>query len=218
MMNMNTMLRASVTAEVADNQIGDPVRILVDGADTPITANGLPGYLATPGDRLLVQQVGTQVEVVQFLSRGSIPYLGADAMDDLAAEVDAHDQALIDQSTYVATLTDQVNEYQTNVDSALSTLQGSYDVLHALGATGVEEDYFWVGDDPALSTVKPVQISVYVQNGLSAGDSSSFGDYFGVWTKAQIGDITFPSTVHPPMTTFYDFFTAAGLSAMPWYA
>lgn len=52
-----------------DYRAGDACPILVDGADTPVTANGLPGYTPAPGDRLLVSKVGGQVEILQFLSR-----------------------------------------------------------------------------------------------------------------------------------------------------
>jgi microcystin-dependent protein len=67
-------LRASVTADAIGLTPGDPAPILVDGADTPITANGLANYTPLPGDRLLVQQVGGTVEVMQFISTGSVPY------------------------------------------------------------------------------------------------------------------------------------------------
>lgn len=66
-------LRASVTVAAQGLAPGDPAPILVDGADTPITANGLGGYLPMPGDRLLVQQVGGTVEVLQFVSVGTVP-------------------------------------------------------------------------------------------------------------------------------------------------
>ena len=66
-------LRASVTSNSAGASAGDPASILIDGADTPITANGTPGYQPMPGDRLLVQQVGGQIEIVQFLATGAVP-------------------------------------------------------------------------------------------------------------------------------------------------
>lgn len=68
----STTLRASVTADSATTE-GGPATVLVDGADTPVTANGLQGYAPTPGDRLLVQQVGRAVEVLQFISTGTVP-------------------------------------------------------------------------------------------------------------------------------------------------
>ena len=68
--NAPVSLRASVVAN--GTNAGDPVSVLVDGADTPITANGLAGYLPVTGDRLLVAQVGGQVEVIQFLDKSYI--------------------------------------------------------------------------------------------------------------------------------------------------
>lgn len=73
-MPAHATLRASVTADADGLSEGDATPVLVDGSDTPITANGLAGYKPTPGDRLLVQRVGGQVEVLQFISRGSVPY------------------------------------------------------------------------------------------------------------------------------------------------
>lgn len=68
-------LRASVTADAQNLNPGDPAPILVDGSDSVITANGLGGYAPMPGDRLLVQQVGQTMEVVQFVSVGSVPFV-----------------------------------------------------------------------------------------------------------------------------------------------
>jgi microcystin-dependent protein len=70
---MSTTLRASVTADATGLAPGADVPIIVDGADSPITANGLQGYVPTPGDRLLVTQVGTTMEVIQFVSTGTVP-------------------------------------------------------------------------------------------------------------------------------------------------
>ena len=55
-------LRASVTALAAGLPAGANVPILIDGADSSCSANGLTGYTPTPGDRLLVQQVGGTLE------------------------------------------------------------------------------------------------------------------------------------------------------------
>lgn len=68
-------LRASVTADALLANVGDPVPLLVDGADSAIMANGLKGYNPLPGDRVLVQKVGGTLEVVQFLNIGSIPFI-----------------------------------------------------------------------------------------------------------------------------------------------
>jgi microcystin-dependent protein len=82
-----TILRASVTAAATGTDSGVPVPILVDGADSSCTASGLQGYIPTPGDRLLVQQVGSTVEVVQFLSQGTVPYVNATDFASLTNEV-----------------------------------------------------------------------------------------------------------------------------------
>ena len=66
-------LRASVTATTLTGS-GVAATVLIDGSDTEVTANGLVGYSPTPGDRLLVQLVGTQLEVLQFVSVGVVPY------------------------------------------------------------------------------------------------------------------------------------------------
>jgi hypothetical protein len=60
-------LRATVVAN--GTAAGDPATVLVDGADTNVTANGVSGYVPLTGDRVLVQQVGGQVEIIQFLDR-----------------------------------------------------------------------------------------------------------------------------------------------------
>lgn len=207
-------LRASVTADATGLQDGDPAPILLDGADTPITANGLTGYLPTPGDRLLVQRVGSQVEVVQYLSRGTIPYLTGTDLSDLQGQVDSNTDAITDANNAVSATNNTLTGYMTLTDQLVTGFQSGYDVLTGLGAAGVQEDYIWVGDDPALSTVKPVQISTFVQAGLGAGDELSFAEYFGLWDKDDIGDLT----ADGPMTVFYNAFVAAGLSAEAWNA
>lgn len=58
-------LRASVTA---DGSAGDPITLLVDGADTPCTANGVPDYAPATGDRVLVEKVGGALEVTRVFS------------------------------------------------------------------------------------------------------------------------------------------------------
>jgi hypothetical protein len=66
-------LRASVTATTLTAP-GAAATVLIDGSDTPVTANGLPEYSPTPGDRVLVQLVDSTLEVIQFVSRGVVPY------------------------------------------------------------------------------------------------------------------------------------------------
>lgn len=71
---MSALLRASVTADALDLTPGDDAPVLVDGSDTPVTASGLGDYTPTPGDRLLVQEVGGTLEIMQFLNRGTVPW------------------------------------------------------------------------------------------------------------------------------------------------
>lgn len=218
-------------------QPGDPVQVLVDGSDTPITANGLSDYIPTPGDRLLVQRVGGVVEVVQYLSRGTVPYLQGQDITDLAAQVDSNSQALADTQDLLSATSDNLttaitdtnaaldstntalSQYQATNDATISGLQGAYDVLSGLGTAGVEEDYFWVGDDPAQSTLKLVQISTFVQSALWAPDATTLVNVLGILAADDVGDLTFADPdVSPPMTTFYSYFTANGLLAMAWNA
>lgn len=203
-------------------QPGDPVQVLVDGADTPITANGLPGYIPSPGDRLLVQRVGGQMEVMQYLSRGTVPYAQSTDITNLQSQIDANSQSLSDTSNYATVTNNDLQNYKTSNDLAIGGLQSGYDVLNGLGSAGVQEDYIWVGDDPALQTVKSVQISQFVQAALYAGDGQTLGDALGLVPEAEMGDVTFPNIGgtgledNPPMTTFYNVFTTNGLQAKPW--
>ena len=207
-------LRASVV--LTGVQVGDDATILIDGSDTPVTANGLTGYLPTAGDRLLIDRVGSQVEILQFLNRGTVPYIDAASLSDLQAQVNSNTDLLGDHDTAIAANSQTMTDYMASNDLVVAGLQSGYDVLTGLGNAGVEEDYIWVGDDPALSTVKSVQISTYVQAGLYAGDSGTLSDYFGLVNQADMGDITFSGAQLPPMTTFYNIFTANGLLAEPW--
>lgn len=197
-------------------QPGDPVQVLVDGSDTPITANGLTGYIPTPGDRLLVQRVGGQMEVVQWLSRGTVPYLTDIDLSDLSAQVNSNTDSVTDNANNIAAVNDTLTNYMGTTDVTLSGLQDGFDVLTGLGNAGVQEDYMFVGDDPTLSTIKLVQISTYVQGGLYAGDFPTFSAYFNLWTRDDLGDVTFSGSVLPPMSTFYTVFTNNGLLAEPW--
>lgn len=81
-----SVLRASVIDGTPTVE-GGQAYVLIDGADTPVTANGLTGYTPTPGDRLLITRVGTQMEVLQFVQRGTVPYVSSDALADLTAAV-----------------------------------------------------------------------------------------------------------------------------------
>lgn len=197
-------------------QPGDPVQVLVDGSDTPITTNGLSGYIPTPGDRLLVQRVGGQMEVVQWLSRGTVPYLETADISDLTAQVNANTDQTAANANTISSVNDTLTNYMNDTNTTLNGLQPGFQVLNGLGNAGVQEDYMYVGDDPAMQTIKTVQISQYVQAGLASGDYPTFSQYFNLWTRTDIGDVTFSGSVSPPMTTFYNVFTANGLLAEPW--
>lgn len=203
---------------IGGGQEGDDAQVLIDGSDTPVTANGLAGYLPSPGDRLLVQRVGGQIEIVQFLNRGSVPYLSNSDISDLQAQVDSNTSDVATANNSISAVDNDLQTYKGTTDVTLSTLQSAYGALSGIGEAGVEEDYIWVGDDPALQTVKSVQISTYVQGGLFAGDYQTLADYFNLWSKDDIGDIQFQGAASPPMTTFYDVFVANGLQALPWNA
>lgn len=124
----NRTLRASVTADSATTE-GADATILVDGADTPITAAGLEQYTPTPGDRLLVQKVGGRVEVMQFLSRGSVPYASSGDVATLTTQVNANTTAVATaQSTANSALTSangkNVNHYSTSTPGTTANLAG----------------------------------------------------------------------------------------------
>lgn len=55
-------LRATVVGN--GTTAGANFTILVDGSDSTITCNGMPGYLANDTDRILVSQVGKQVQML----------------------------------------------------------------------------------------------------------------------------------------------------------
>lgn len=208
--------------QTGGGQPGDPVQVLVDGSDSPVTANGLAAYVPTPGDRLLVQRVGNVVEVMQFLSRGTVPYLVQSDLDDLEATVDSNTDELSAHDDQITALNDglldtqsDLADYQASNDAAISAFQFGFDVLTGLGNAGVQQDFMFVGDDPTDSTVKLVPISPYVQAGIAAPDGPSFATAFDLYDTEDIGDITYADGT-PPMTTFYTYFTSAGLEALPW--
>lgn len=70
------LVRGSVTGS-SPTVKGGPAEVLVDGADTPVEANGLTGYTPSAGDRLLLDRVGNQLEILQFLSVGIVPGSGS---------------------------------------------------------------------------------------------------------------------------------------------
>lgn len=205
---MNVALRASVTANNTGLQDGDAAQVLIDGSDTPITANGLTGYVPTPGDRLLVARIGGMVEILQFLSRGTVPYISGADLSDMQASIDNNTQQVSNLSVQQSTTSQQLTDYMSSNDATISGLQSGYDVLNGLGNAGVQEDYMWVGDDPAMSTVKTVQISQFVQAALYAGDGPTLGTLLDLVDTTTMGD-----TTTSPKATFYTYFTNVGLSA-----
>lgn len=205
---MNVALRASVTAASAGLQDGDDAQVLIDGSDTPITANGLSGYIPTPGDRLLVARIGGMVEVLQFLSRGTVPYISGADLSDMAASISNNTDQINNLGTATSDTSQQLTDYMSSNDAAISGLQSGYDVLNGLGSVGVAEDFIWVGDDPAMSTVKTVQVSTFVQAALYAGDGPTLGSLLQLVDTTTMGD-----TSTSPKATFYDYFVSHGLSA-----
>lgn len=115
-----TTLRATVTTGTP-TAAGGPAQVLVDGADTPITANGLADYTPSPGDRLLVQRVGQQVEIIQFISRAALPY--ATTADVNAATATANSA----QATATTALTSADGKGSTYFQSTPPAIGGPYD-------------------------------------------------------------------------------------------
>lgn len=66
----DALLRATVTT---DADAGQPCQVLIDGADTAVTANGLPNYSPTSGDRVLVTSVTNTLEIVSVLITNNPP-------------------------------------------------------------------------------------------------------------------------------------------------
>lgn len=208
---MSNVLRASCTANNTSGLSGDDAEILIDGSDTPITANGLSNYIPTPGDRLLVQQVGGQVEILQFLNVGTIPYATptdlSQVQDDLATVLgtDPSVQAAAINAGTANTLLNTIQTLQTQ-----HTVVGSTDPTAAnynpggIGPVGINQDQIWVGDQ-TTNTVKLVSISTFMQ--ALIGDGSAFQ----ILTDLGIGDVAFTDVAAPPMTTFYNYLTSHGV-------
>src|SRR5690349_12018737 len=114
---MNVALRASVTANNTGLQDGDAAQVLIDGSDTPITANGLTGYVPTPGDRLLVARIGGMVEILQFLSRGTVPYISGADLSDMQASIDNNTQQVSNLSAQQSTTSQQLTDYMSSNDA-----------------------------------------------------------------------------------------------------
>lgn len=214
-----TVLRASLTAANTgtETQVGSDAEILVDGSDTPLTASGLSGYLPTPGDRVLVERVGHTMEIVQFVSRGTVPYLEPADLTDLEDRVTTAESNLTFTSDELTLTQNDLAQYQTDTDDVISTLQSQYDVLTPVGESDMDIDKIWVGDAP--NSVVTVPISQFVQDGLASIDPDALGLLWGFWPRAAIGDLEGYSDVTPsvpPMSAFYDYFIANGRSALPY--
>lgn len=117
-------LRASVTADAQNTNPGDPAPILIDGADTPCTANGLQNYTPRPGDRLLVDKVGGTLEVIQFLTTGSVPFVATYRQDT--------DPAL------TGTVPDGAIWFDTSQTNAVSTREGGAWVPMTFGKDAID--------------------------------------------------------------------------------
>lgn len=215
-------LRASVTAiptpDGSDPQDGSPALVLVDGSDTPITANGLGGYRPTPGDRLLVEQVGTQVEVVQFISRGTVPYISEVDISDLRAEVDLNTEDIDTANNTLSFTQNDLAGFKSTTADDISVLQTKLDAVISAGTVGIDIDHFWVGED--AQTIVQVPISQFVQDAVGAPTYQQFADAINVWDRDDIGDVagytdSLPAN-KPPMTAFYDYLIAQGIAAQPY--
>jgi len=76
-----TLLRATVqNSDIA----GAAHSVLIDGADTPTTALGRPGYAPQAGDRVLIQQIGNQTANVGLAAGTPILVGELKTADDLA--------------------------------------------------------------------------------------------------------------------------------------
>jgi hypothetical protein len=201
-------LRASVLDDT-QTDVGGPVRVLVDGSDTPVTANGLSDYVPTPGDRLLLQRVGSQVEVIQFVSRGTVPY-----------SVDADIQAVADYAVGVA---GDLADFKLATGSDLETKQAGASLLDALShvyrldpETGelspaepaIRQNELIVGvGDPDADGSQNVGVFPVGDTGLAvleAGDPASAALALGLPSGETLGDVAYsaPSS-SPPATAFY---------------
>ena len=212
---MANLLRASVYVDPAGNlpQTGDPCLVLVDGAASYVTANGLAGYQPTNGDRLLVQKVGDVMEIVQFLSRGTVPYLAPTdpQLADIQASIAQNATDVQTAQSAAAAAAQAISDYQASNDAVVAGLQSSYDPLNLLGNTAPAEDYFPVFDTPGATSMKLAQISTWLQGKLYAADVDTLASLLGLWTSSSaLGDITYSGAQTSPMTTFLAVFTANG--------
>jgi hypothetical protein len=140
-----------------------------------------------------------------------------EAQENLQGAVDDHEVDISDLADSDQQISSDLDAYKDTTDQTLTGLQDGYDALTGLGDAGVEEDYFFVGDDPDMATIKLVQISQFVQDALGAGDGQSLADALDLAAKGDLGDVEFNDT-DPPMTTFYAQFELAGIPPMPYNA
>lgn len=186
------------------------------------SASGGSFVVALPPDNYNVRLV--TVNQSGKFSDPSAPVVGTSSAttsaDDIAALQDAvagNTGDIGDIGSQAGQTASELEDYKNANDATLSTLQAGFDVLNGLGNAGVEEDYFFVGDDPTLQTLKLVQISTFVQDALGAGDGAALADALGLIARDSLGDVDYENT-DPPMTQFYNAFSAAGLAVRPWNA
>lgn len=207
-------LRASVVAIAGvEPTEGADCLVLIDGSDTPVTAGGLPGYLPTGGDRLLVERVGYQVEILQFLSRGTPPTIGvggvsSDDLDGIYADVQRHDGWLSDLDPYAVETNEAVVALADEVAAEVADLQPRHDVLTTITASGVTEDQFLVGVAP--NSVAAYDISPFARDALASPDPESMSSALGTWSRDIVGDLLAGAS---PKAAFYDQFTANSRTA-----
>lgn len=184
---------------------GDPAEVVCDGSDTSITANGLDGYAPVPGDRLLVGRVGNVLEIIQYLSRGTVPWALPDAVATLQSTVS-------DLAANKADSTSLVNYQPKN--TSLDSISG----VAGLG-TPIVLNQFWVGN-AGSGTVVPVPISSFVQGAMASGDSPSLGLAWSLATQADVGGYSAGALNQIKISfisTFYDALTAAGVPFTHYY-
>lgn len=147
---------------------GDPCMVLVDGADTPVTANGLQGYTPTPGDRLLVSKVGGQVEILQYLSRSNHTD-GFPPATSPAPKVDGGPTNLA-VSWSAITNADPVT-YEVHVSDAAFTAKAGDPTT--LAGKSVGGSVFYVYTLPRTGAALAYSTTYYVQVVATDGDGSA---------------------------------------------
>lgn len=181
----NSILRASVTADTLTGW-GDAATVLVDGADTAITANGLANYAPTPGDRLLVQQVGTVVEILQFLSRGTVPFATTDQLDAVnTTATDALNNAATAQTAANNAQTTATNA-QTSADAAATAANNAQASADAAQATANGKNTVTYSATTPTGTPNAGDLWFQFQAGVVIGQWVGSTASPSVWTAAPI--------------------------------